>query len=33
VRKAPVNLCPIEAFKPAGCECTCHLRRSECAAA
>ena len=33
VRKAPVDLCPIVAFKPAGRECTCHLRRSECAAA
>ncbi len=33
VRKAPVALCPIMAFKPAGRECTCHLRRAECAAA
>jgi hypothetical protein len=33
VRKAPVALCPIEAFKPAGRECTCALRRPECLAA
>ena len=33
VRKAPVDLCPIEAFKPAGRECTCALRRRECLAA
>jgi hypothetical protein len=33
VRKAPVDLCPIEAFKPAGRECTCSLRRPECLAA
>jgi hypothetical protein len=33
VRKAPVALCPIEAFKPGGRECTCALRRPECLAA
>ena len=33
LRKAPVELCPIVAFKPAGRECTCHLRRAECPAA
>jgi hypothetical protein len=33
VRKAPVALCPIVAFKPAGRECTCHLHRSVCTAA
>ena len=33
LRKAPVELCPIVAFKPAGRECTCHLRRTECPAA
>jgi hypothetical protein len=33
VRKAPVDLCPIEAFKPAGREGTCSLRRPECLAA
>lgn len=33
VRKAPVDRCPIMAFKPAGCESTHHLRHSDCAAA